>query len=247
MTGAAAELREVSRIYRPAAGQHVTALDSVSLRIQPGSAVAVIGPSGSGKSTLLHLIGAMDRPDAGEIEVDGVRVDLLSRRALDQYRRRTGFVFQHFHLLPVLTALDNVLAPVLPRRAAFDKVARARELLAAVGLADRERSVPGEMSGGQQQRIAIARALIGRPRMLLADEPTGDLDSATGHEIVELLLSLRDTHGMTLLIATHNVEVAACCDRVIALHDGHVASDDQVSGDDPAGLLDRIGQLRHDG
>lgn len=208
--------------------------------------MAVTGPSGSGKSTLLHLIGAMDRPDTGEIEVDGVRVDQLSRRELDTYRRRTGLVFQHFHLLPVLTALDNVLAPVLPRSADFDKVARARELLAAVGLADRERSVPGELSGGEQQRIAIARALIGRPRLLLADEPTGNLDSTTGHEIIELLLSLRDSHGMTLLIATHNVEVAACCDRAIALHDGRVASDDPVTGKDPSGLLDRIGQLRHD-
>ncbi|MBV9450250.1 MAG: ABC transporter ATP-binding protein [Streptosporangiaceae bacterium] len=247
MPGATAGLREVTRVYRPAAGHQITALDSVSLQIEPGSAVAVTGPSGSGKSTLLHLIGAMDRPDAGQIEVDGVRVDRLSRRELDTYRRRTGFIFQQFHLLPVLTALDNVIAPVLPRPADFDKVARARELLAAVGLAGRERSVPGELSGGEQQRVGIARSLIARPRLLLADEPTGNLDSSTGREIIELLLSLRRSHGTTLLIATHDIEVAACCDRAIALHDGRVASDDQLDGKDPAGLLDRIGQLRPDG
>jgi putative ABC transport system ATP-binding protein len=207
----------------------------------------VTGPSGSGKSTLLHLIGAMDRPDAGEIEVGGVRVDQLSGRELNEYRRRVGFVFQAFHLLSVLSALDNVAAPVLPRSAGFDKLARARELLAATGLADRERSVPAELSGGQQQRIAIARALISRPHVLLADEPTGNLDSATGHEIIDLLLRLRASHGMTLIIATHNIEVAASCDRVVAIHDGRIISDDHVTPPEPAQVLDRIGQLRHEG
>jgi putative ABC transport system ATP-binding protein len=243
---AVVELRGVTKRYSTA-GYRVTALDAVDLRIEAGSAVAVTGPSGSGKSTLLHLMGAMDRPDAGEIKVAGVRVDALSGRGLDEYRRGVGFVFQAFHLLPVLSALDNVLAPVLPRSVDFDKVARARKLLTAVGLAGRERSVPGELSGGQQQRIAIARAMICHPRVLLADEPTGNLDSSTGNEIIELLLRLRESHGTTLVIATHNVEVAASCDRVLVMHDGHVVGDENVTASAAGLVLDRIGQLRHDG
>jgi putative ABC transport system ATP-binding protein len=244
MTGAAVELRGLTKTFS-AAGYQVTALDAIDLRVQPGTAVAVTGPSGSGKSTLLHLIGAMDSPDAGEIEVAGVRVDKLSGRGLDEYRRRVGFVFQAFHLLPVLTALDNVLAPVLARSVDFDKVARARELLAAVGLAGRERSVPGELSGGQQQRIAIARAMICRPHVLLADEPTGNLDSSIGSEIIDLLLRLRESHGTTLVIASHNVEVAASCDRVVVLHDGRLVGDEDVKVAEAGQVLDRIGQLRN--
>ena len=244
MTGAAIQLHEISRTYRPSAGHQVTALDSIDLRIEPGSAVAITGPSGSGKSTLLHLIGAMDRPDSGEIAVDDLRIDQLTGSALNRYRRQVGFVFQAFHLLPVLTALDNIIAPVLPRAAGFDKVKRARELLAAIGLAERERSVPAELSGGQQQRVAVARALINRPAILLADEPTGNLDSAAGREIVDLLLRFRDSDGMTLIIATHNAEVAASCDRVVVIHDGRIVGDDQITVHDPQHLLDRIGRLR---
>ncbi len=243
MNGIAIQLSGVSKSYRPSACQQVTAVDAVDLRIEKGSAVAVTGPSGSGKSTLLHLIGAMDRPDAGEIAVNGVRVDQLTGSALNKYRRKVGFVFQAFHLLPTLSALDNVIAPVLPRRADFDKVKRARELLTAIGLTNRERAVPAELSGGEQQRVAIARALVSRPEILLADEPTGNLDSAVGHEIVDLLLRFRDSDGMTLVIATHNVEVAASCDRVIVVHDGRIVSDDQVVRPDPAQVLNRIGRL----
>ncbi|MFF3666836.1 ABC transporter ATP-binding protein [Microtetraspora malaysiensis] len=234
--GVEVSLRSVTRKYASA-----MALDEVSLDVEPGSAVALMGPSGAGKSTLLHLVGAMDPPDAGEIVVDGERVHDLSRRGLDRYRRRIGFVFQRFHLLPALSVLDNVLAPVLPRRVDFDRRARAMELLEAVGLADRASALPSRLSGGQQQRVAIARALIARPPLLLADEPTGNLDSATGHEIVDLLLTLREEHGMTMLMATHNPELAAVCDRVVRMKDGKVVSDERLTPSQD--VLDRIGRL----
>ncbi|MFC7591958.1 ABC transporter ATP-binding protein [Nonomuraea antimicrobica] len=214
------------------------ALDDVSLEFAAGGATALMGHSGAGKSTLLQLIGGMDLPDSGEIVVDGTP---LPRRRLDAHRRRTGFVFQRFHLLPALSVLDNVLAPVLPYRVGFDRQARGRELLEAVGLAGRERALPSQLSGGQQQRVAIARALIARPPLLLADEPTGNLDSATGQEIVDLLFGLRERYGMTMLIATHNPELAATCGRLVRLADGRVVGDDVVA---PASdVLDRIGRL----
>jgi putative ABC transport system ATP-binding protein len=217
----------------------LTALDAVDLEIGDGAAVAVTGPSGSGKSTVLHLLGGMDRPDEGTVEVDGKD---LTARQLDAHRRRVGFVFQRFHLLPALTVLDNVLAPVLPRRVDFDRRARAMELLAAVGLAERANALPSELSGGQQQRVAISRALINRPGLLLADEPTGSLDSVTGREIIDLLLSLRERYGMTMLVATHDAEVAASCDRIVRLHDGRIVADEQVAPS--ADVLERLGGLR---
>jgi putative ABC transport system ATP-binding protein len=229
-------LRGISRAYGS-----TRALDEVSLEVEAGQAVAFMGSSGAGKSTLLHLVGAMDLPDGGEIHVAGHRVDTLGRRGLDRHRRRVGFVFQRFHLLPALSVLDNVLAPVLPRRVDFDRRARARELLGSVGLTGRERALPGELSGGQQQRVAIARALIGHPPLLLADEPTGNLDSVTGQEIVDLLFSIREEYGMTMLIATHNPEVAAACDRVIRMRDGRIVGDDRVTPTED--VLDRIGRL----
>lgn len=227
-------LRSVTRRY-----PGLVALDSVDLEIDDGEAVAITGPSGSGKSTVLHLIGGMDRPDEGTVEVDGQE---LAPRRLDAHRRRTGFVFQRFHLLPALTVLDNVLAPVLPRRVDFDRRARAMELLEAVGLASRADALPSELSGGQQQRVAISRALIGRPGLLLADEPTGNLDSATGREIVDLLFSLRERYGMTLLLSTHDPEVAVSCDRIVRLRDGRVVADEQLTP--AADVLDRLGGLR---
>jgi putative ABC transport system ATP-binding protein len=202
----------------------VAALRDVDLDVEAGEALAMVGASGAGKSTLLQLIGAMDRPDAGQIHVGGRRIDRLGLRELELHRRRVGFVFQRFRLLPTLTALDDVFAPVLPQRVNYNKRERARELLASVGLADRAASLPGTLSGGEQQRVAIARALIGEPSLLLADEPTDNLDSAAGGEIVELLLSLRRQHGATLLIATHNPAVASACDRIVRLHDGHIAT-----------------------
>lgn len=148
----------------------------------------------------------------------------LSGRGLAAYRRRVGFVFQRFHLLPTLTALDNVIAPLIPFRTDFDKVARAHELLATVGLADRAAALPSRLSGGQQQRVAIARALINQPALLLADEPTGNLDSQTGTAIVDLLLRLRDEQGTTVIMATHDTAIAARCDRTVQLRDGCLTS-----------------------
>jgi ABC-type lipoprotein export system ATPase subunit len=217
----------------------LTALDGVDLEIADGAAVALTGPSGAGKSTVLHLLGGMDAPTAGSVEIDG---GTLAARGMDEHRRRVGFVFQRFHLLPALTVLDNVLAPVLPRRVGFDRRARAVELLEAVGLAARAGALPAELSGGQQQRVAIARALIGRPRLLLADEPTGNLDSVIGREIVDLLLSLRERYGTTLVLATHDPEVAAACDRIVRLQDGRITSDTLLTP--PGDVLDRLGGLR---
>ncbi|WP_433212553.1 ABC transporter ATP-binding protein [Microtetraspora malaysiensis] len=231
--GVVITLRGVSRLYGSA-----KALDDVSLEFAAGGATALMGQSGAGKSTLLHLIGGMDLPDSGEILIEDRP---LPRRGLDAHRRRVGFVFQRFHLLPALSVLDNVLAPVLPYRVDFDRKARARELIEAVGLAGRERATPGELSGGQQQRVAIARALITRPPLMLADEPTGNLDTATGQEIVDLLMGLREQYGMTMLIATHNPELAATCDRVLRLRDGRVVGDDRLAPADD--VLDRIGRL----
>ena len=227
-------LRGVTRRY-----PGLTALDAVDLEIADGEAVAVTGPSGSGKSTVLHLLGGMHRPDEGVVEVDG---NELTSRQLDAHGRRVGFVFQRFHLLPALTVLDNVLAPVLPRRVDFDRRARALELLEAVGLSARADALPSELSGGQQQRVAISRALINRPGLLLADEPTGNLDSATGREIIDLLLSLRERYGMTMLLTTHDPEVAVACDRIVRLHDGRIVSDEQVAP--AADVFDRLGGLR---
>ncbi|SEG90709.1 putative ABC transport system ATP-binding protein [Actinacidiphila yanglinensis] len=227
-------LREVTRCY-----PELTALDGVDLAVGDGESVALTGPSGSGKSTILHLAGGMDRPDRGGVEIDG---EELTARRLDAHRRGTGFVFQRFHLLPALTALDNVLAPVLPRRVDFDRRERGMEMLAAVGLAERARALPSELSGGQRQRVAIARALVGRPRLLLADEPTGNLDSVTGRGIVDLLMNLREQFEMTMLLATHDAEVAASCDRIVRLQDGRIVADDVVAP--AADALDRLGGYR---
>ena len=221
-------LRGVRRRYRVDDGQAITALDGVSLDIPEGAAVALSGPSGSGKSTLLRAVAALERPDEGTVIVGGREVGAMSRRELAAHRRRVGFVFQRFNLLPALTVVDNVMAPVLPFRVGFDKEARARELLAAVGLEGRETSLPPRLSGGQQQRVAIARALINAPPVLLADEPTGNLDSRTGAGIVDLLLELRAVRGMTVLLATHDSQVAARCDRVVRLLDGRVTDDVDV-------------------
>ena len=223
----------------------ITALDGVTLDITAGSAVALSGPSGSGKSTLLYAIAALERLDAGRIAVAGRELAGLSRRELAEHRRSIGFVFQRFNLLPALTVLDNIVAPALPVKVDFDRQERARELLAAVGLAGRETEVPSRLSGGQQQRVAIARALINRPALILADEPTGNLDSRTGAEIVDLLLSLRDEHDATIVIATHDSGVAARCDRVVRLLDGAVADDlDVRAGVDVEATAARLARLR---
>ncbi len=198
----------------------IVAIDDLSLTIEPGAVVALCGPSGSGKSTLLHLLAGIERPDSGRLEVAGLDLAQATRRRLLDHRRRVGLVFQRFHLLPALSALDNVIAPVIPVRVPFDKVKRARELLAAVGLAGRESAAPSQLSGGQQQRVAIARALIASPALILADEPTGSLDSGTGTEILDLLCSVSAQWSTTMVIATHDQRVAAACDYVISMRDG---------------------------
>lgn len=242
--GASLELRGISKSYGIARDRLVRAAANVSLTIEAGAFVALTGASGSGKSTLLHLIGAIERPDSGTIISNGQDLTALRGGALAGYRRTVGFVFQSYHLLPALTALDNVIAPLLPYRTSFNKRERGRELLAAVGLAGREHSLPAKMSGGEQQRVAIARALINTPALLLADEPTGNLDSANAREIVQLLTGLRCDREMTTILATHDPQVAAYAERLIRLRDGAVADDVVLTGssrDDD--VIRRVGQL----
>jgi putative ABC transport system ATP-binding protein len=200
----------------------VVALDRVDISVRPGEAVALMGPSGSGKSTLLHLVGAMDTPTAGTLRVGEIDVAELRGSAAAEYRRSVGFVFQAFHLLAALSVIDNVLAPLIPLRQARHGEAHARQLLELVGLSDRWRALPSQLSGGQRQRVAIARALANQPQLILADEPTGNLDTTTGNGVIELLLSLRHQFGTTLLLATHDHDVAARLDRTVDLVDGHL-------------------------
>jgi putative ABC transport system ATP-binding protein len=220
--GATIRIREVVKTYRLGDGSTLVATDRVSLEIQAATATALVGGSGSGKSTLLHLIGAIARPDSGTITVGDREITRLGRRDLADYRSTIGFVFQQFHLLPAFTALDNVLAPIAGRRVAFDRHDRARRLLSDVGLAGRETALPSQLSGGQQQRVAIARALVNDPRVVLADEPTGNLDSTTASEIIALLGDLRARLGTTIILATHDPDLAATCDRVVHIKDGQL-------------------------
>jgi putative ABC transport system ATP-binding protein len=221
-----AALIEASRLSRrytfgPTA---VDALVDVELRIAAGEAVAIVGPSGSGKSTLLNLIGGLDRPTAGTLEVDGRDLAALSSDELARYRRATvGFVFQAFRLLADLTASENVALPLLlagGARAAAER--RAGELLARVGLADRATHRPPQLSAGEQQRVAVARALANGPRLLLADEPTGNLDAAASAALLDLVASLRASEDLTVIVATHDPEVAARADRVVRLRSGRL-------------------------
>ena len=244
MNGVRVQVEHASKRYRTGAEQVVVALDDVTVALEAGTVTGITGPSGSGKSTLLHVIGAMDTLDSGAIHVGDWGVSGLSRHEQVAYRRTIGFVFQRFHLLPALTVADNVAAPLLPRRQPFDVDARARELVAAVGLEAREDSLPSRLSGGQQQRVAIARALMNDPGLLLADEPTGNLDSRTGTEIVELLLALRERTGTTIVIATHDPVIASRCDRIVRLSDGRVLDETVVEGATaPDDALSRIGRL----
>jgi putative ABC transport system ATP-binding protein len=205
----------------------VTALAGVSLQIAKGEMVSLVGPSGSGKSTLLNLIGALDRPTSGEIRLDGQALSELSDDELTRLRRdKIGFVFQFFNLLPSLTALENVALPLhlrgWKRGQARD---RAAELLALVGLAPRQDHLPDELSGGERQRTAIARALSIYPPILLADEPTGNLDTQTGQEILALLHDIHQRLGATILMVTHDQSIATACSRTITLRDGRLAGD----------------------
>ena len=217
--GAVVVARDLTRVYGEGATA-VEALRGVSLEVQPGRATAVMGPSGSGKSTLMHILAGLDKPTSGEVEVAGTSIGPLSDNALTKLRREhIGFVFQFFNLLPMLDAEENIVLPLTisgekPEDGCFEKV------VSDVGLADRLSHRPAELSGGQQQRVAIARGLIGRPTVLFADEPTGNLDSSTGGEILELLRRSVEEYGQTLVMVTHDARAAAMADHVLFLADG---------------------------
>ena len=205
---------------RGAARVHI--LRDVALTIEKGEAVGVVGPSGSGKSTLLMIMAGLERPDRGEVEIDGVKLGAMNEDALARFRsQRVGIVFQSFHLIPTMTALENVAAP-LELAGANDAAARATAELEQVGLGDRLSHYPVQLSGGEQQRVALARALAPRPSLLIADEPTGNLDETTGGAIVDLIFDLPARRGATLALVTHDAALAARCDRVIRMRSGKV-------------------------
>jgi putative ABC transport system ATP-binding protein len=215
------ELVDVSRTVPSGTGT-LTILQPSSFRIERGRSVAITGPSGSGKSTLLGLIAGLDAPTTGRVLLDGTDITALSEERLARLRGTTvGIVFQFFHLIPSLTAYENVLVPMEIAGHA-DAAARARTLLADVGLADRGHHYPSQLSGGEQQRVAIARALANDPPIVLADEPTGNLDSATGKQVIDLLVSVNRQRGRTLVLVTHDADLAAFADEIIALRDGRV-------------------------
>jgi putative ABC transport system ATP-binding protein len=215
------EAKDIKKTYRMGRVL-VPALRGVTFNVEEGEFVAVFGPSGSGKSTLLHVLGGLDRPDEGEVLVDGIGFSTLNDNALAEVRlRKIGFVFQFFNLLPRLTALRNVELPLMladiPEK---DSVKKAEETLKLVGLGDRMNHRPSEMSGGEQQRVAMARALINDPKIVLADEPTGNLDTKTGGEIVQLMKRLNEEKGQTFVVVTHDPAMAQTVDRIIYLKDG---------------------------
>lgn len=210
------------KVYRMGKGVRVHALRGASIEVYEGDFVAIIGPSGSGKTTLLNILGLLDVPDSGEVFIDGTPVVGLDDDELSEIRlRKIGFVFQHYNLIPILTALENVelpmiLAGVPPKK----RVERARELLRMVGIPEMEEHKPNEMSGGQQQRVAIARALANEPSIVLADEPTGNLDTKSSEEIVNLMLRLNRERNTTFVVVTHDMDVAKKADRILRIRDG---------------------------
>ena len=222
MSKALVEVRGVSKSFRT--GDHkVRVLDGVHLSVAAQESVAIVGPSGSGKSTLLNLLGTLDQPDQGTIVIDGKNLSMMAGDELARFRNRNiGFVFQSHHLLPHLTVLENVLVPVLAQasEAGEEVLLRATQLLQRVGLADREKHLPGRLSGGERQRVAVVRALINQPRLILADEPTGALDRVSAAEVGRLLIELNREHGITLIVATHSEELAARMDRVLTMENG---------------------------
>jgi len=219
-------IHNITKTYNKGATK-VEALKEISFSIENGEMVALMGASGSGKSTLLSLIGGLDKCDSGSISVDEENISALNAEKLADFRRDdVGFVFQQFHLIPTLSVVENIMLPLLPsgiKKAECYSV--AREALEKVGLGDREKHLPGELSGGEQQRVAIARALVNKPKIILADEPTGDLDSKTGEKILELLQALNQKEKVTIIIATHDDKIAQKAKRRIVLKDGKVIED----------------------
>ncbi|MFN3649427.1 MAG: ABC transporter ATP-binding protein [Armatimonadota bacterium] len=222
------QARELTKVYRRGTEQ-VRALDGVSFEILPGELVAVVGPSGSGKTTLLNLLGCLDVPTSGELRLEGEETRRLTDRALTRLRReRIGFVFQHFGLIPSLTVAENIALPALFARRRAKK--RVDDLLQRVGLEHRRDHRPNQLSGGEMQRVAIARALVNEPRLLLADEPTGNLDSATGGSVIELLKTLHQG-GLTVIVVTHNDVLAAGAQRRLRMADGKITEAAAATGE----------------
>ena len=219
------ETRDLSRIYGN--GEEIRALDSVNMTIAPGELVAVMGPSGSGKSTLLNVIGALDRPTSGQIFVNGQ--DMSKIRNKDKFRAQTvGFMFQLHNLLPTMTARENIEVPMMGYAGSHARRKRAEELLELVGLKDRMKHLPNQLSGGQRQRVALARALANRPPLVLADEPTGSLDTAAGQELMNLLKELNRSQGVTFVVVTHDLGVARQTRRVLVMADGKIVREDCI-------------------
>lgn len=217
-------VQQVSMVLT-AGGRSVSILKDITLTVPAKQTVAIVGPSGSGKSTLLGLMAGLDRPTSGSIKLDGTDITMMSESRMARFRReRIGYIFQSFHLIPTLTARENVAVPLdLGGDQHADE--RAAELLKSVGLGDRMDHYPVQLSGGEQQRVAVARAFACRPPILLADEPTGNLDSMTGSQVIELLVSLHRDHGTTLVLVTHDATLASTMQRIVSLRDGRIESD----------------------
>lgn len=223
------ECRQINKLFK-GDGIETYALKDVNLKVNEGEFVSIIGPSGSGKSTLLSIIGTLDVPSGGKILYSDDSIHKMNNRQMADFRFETiGFIFQQFHLIPTLTALENIMAPLFGRKVNYDKKQRAKQLLELVGLKDKANSLPSQLSGGQQQRVAIARALIHEPKWLLADEPTGNLDTETGEIIFQLLVSLNQDKGCGVLFVTHDPELADRANRKIEMRDGVIIADALVN------------------
>ena len=219
------ETRDLARIYGD--GEEIRALDGVNLKVAHGELVTVMGPSGSGKSTLLNMIGALDKPTSGQVLINGE--DLAQIRNKDEFRAKTvGFMFQLHNLIPTLTAKENVEVPMMGHLGMFERRKRSGELLALVGLPDRMNHLPSQLSGGQRQRVAVARSLANRPLLVLADEPTGSLDTAAGQALMRLLQDLNQSQGTTFIVVTHDQSVARQTNRVLVMEDGRIVREDLI-------------------
>ena len=244
--GCVVSATSLTKRYQLGKDNFVDALRGATVHVRPGEMVAIMGPSGSGKSTMMHMIGCLDTPDAGEVWIGGRRADTLRGKALTRLRsQEIGFIFQGFNLIPTLSATENVaLAAEYAGASRGSAALHARELLDLVGLGDRAAHLPSELSGGQQQRVAIARSLINKPSVVLGDEPTGDLDTKTSDEIVEMMRAVNLETGTTFILVTHNPEVAEACDRTILMRDGIVHDDDYDEAEREADAATRALEAR---